>query len=257
MFALLQESPVLRRFGSPDKEHHVADRAKDRRRFPSRAHRASVVKMTPVEKPARLFAVVPAAGQSRRMGRPKLLLPLGTSTVIAKMLSALARPEIAATIVVVRPDDEPLRAAVAESGATPLQPTVPPPEMRQSVEHALRHIEARFHPRADEGWLLAPADHPLLDPEVITRMIAEWSRSAGKILVPVYRGRRGHPALFPFSLAAEVFKLPADRGLNSLLKVHATEIVQIDTDSPAVVVDLDTPEDYARLLGGMDRDASS
>jgi molybdenum cofactor cytidylyltransferase len=197
----------------------------------------------------RLFAVVPAAGKSRRMGRPKLLLPLGASTVIARMLSALTRPEVAATIVVVRPDDEPLRAAVAECGATPLQPDAPPPEMRQSVEHALRYIEARFQPRADDGWLLAPADYPLLEPEVITRMIAAWRHSPEKIVVPVYCGRRGHPTLFPFRLAAEVFHLPADQGLNSLLRVHATKIVQIDTESPAVVADLDTPEDYARLAG--------
>jgi molybdenum cofactor cytidylyltransferase len=227
----------------------VVETAKDRRRFPSQAPRASVIEMSPIEESVRLFAVVPAAGQSRRMGRPKLLLPLGTSTVIAQMLSVLKRSEIAATIVVVRPDDEPLRSAVAACGATPLQPNVPPPEMRQSVEHALRHLETRFHPRADDGWLLAPADHPLLDPEVITRMITEWRRFPRKIVVPVYQGRRGHPTLFPYCMATDVFNLPADEGLNSLLKVHATEIVQIDTDSPAVVADLDTPDDYARLVG--------
>jgi molybdenum cofactor cytidylyltransferase len=182
------------------------------------------------------------------MGRPKLLLPLGASTVIARMLSALKCPEVAATFVVIRPDDEPLRRAVTECGATPLQPDVPPPEMRQRVEHALRHIEARLQPRADDGWLLVPADHPLLDPAVVTQMITEWRRSPGKIVVPAYRGRRGHPTLFPFRLAAAVFNLPADQGLNSLLRAHAAGIVQIDTDSPAVVADLDTPEDYARLV---------
>src|SRR5260370_12639805 len=67
--------------------------------------------------PPQLFAVVPAAGQSRRMGRPKLLLPLGSDTVIGRMLALLRRPEIAATIVVVRPDDELLRAAVLAGGA--------------------------------------------------------------------------------------------------------------------------------------------
>ena len=74
------------------------------------------------------------------MGRPKLLLPLGAGTVIARMLAVLRVPTITATIVVVRPNDEPLRAAVAEAGAIPLQPDVPPDEMRQSVEHALRYV---------------------------------------------------------------------------------------------------------------------
>lgn len=195
----------------------------------------------------RLFAVVPAAGLSRRMGRPKLLLPLGEGTVISRMLAALARSDIEATVVVVRPDDEPLRAAVTACGAVALQPEIAPEEMRQSVEHALSCIEGRFHPGPDAGWLLAPADHPLLDSPVIDQIIAAWRAAPDRILVPVFRGKRGHPTIFPFRLAGEVYALPPDAGLNSLLKRHAAEIEELDVDSSTVVADLDTPEDYARL----------
>jgi molybdenum cofactor cytidylyltransferase len=203
--------------------------------------------MLPDQSESRLFAIVPAAGRSRRMGQPKLLLALGTGTVISQMLSSFKRPEIAATIVVVRPDDEPLRAAVAECGAIPLQPDVPPPEMRASVEEALRYLEQRFHARPDDGWLLAPADHPLLDRAVIDRLIAVWRQFPGKMLVPVCRGKRGHPTLFPFRLAPEVFQLPPDQGLNRLLRLRAGEIEEIEVDSTSVISDLDTPEDYAGL----------
>src|SRR5579863_10348414 len=195
----------------------------------------------------RLFAIVLAAGHSRRMGRPKLLLPFGTSTVIARMLSLLSRPEIAAILVVIRPDDEPLRAAVAAGGAIPLQPAVPPPEMRDSIEYALRHLETHFQPRAADGWILAPADHPLLDQSVIDRMLAVWRNSSESILVPVHGGRRGHPTIFPCGLIPDVYSLPADQGLNSLLARHAAIIEQVEVDSPGVIADLDTPEDYARL----------
>jgi CTP:molybdopterin cytidylyltransferase MocA len=163
------------------------------------------------------------------------------------MLGVLRRPEIAETLVVVRPDDEPLRAAVAACGATVLQPAVPPPEMRQSVEYALREIERRCAPEKNDGWLLAPADHPLLDATVLDQILVAWSSQPDKILVPVYQGRRGHPTIFPFSLAAEVCSLPTDQGLNRLLQAHATEIAQVDVVSSAVVTDLDTPEDYDRL----------
>jgi molybdenum cofactor cytidylyltransferase len=195
-----------------------------------------------------MYAVVPAAGQSRRMGRPKLLLPLGSSTVIGRMLALLQRPEIAATIVVVRPDDEPLRAAVVTGGATPLQPEVAPMEMRHSVEYALRYLQGRYQPGLDDGWLLAPADHPMLDAAVLDQLIAAWRGSPGRIFIPVYRGKRGHPTIFPFRLAAEVFHLPADAGLNRLIKSYAGEIEQINVNSPGVVSDLDTPDDYERLL---------
>lgn len=200
----------------------------------------------------RLFAVVPAAGHSRRMGQPKLLLPLGASTVIARMLAVIARPEIEATFVVIRPDDESLRAAVAACGATPLQPAVPPPEMRDSVEFALRHIERQFEPSPAAGWILAPADHPLLDPGVIDRLLTAWRNSSGKILVPVHGGRRGHPVIFPFGLVPDVYALPPDQGLNRLLTRHAAIIEQIEVDSAGVLADLDTPEDYARLQAGFE-----
>src|SRR5436190_16670180 len=195
----------------------------------------------------RLFAVVPAAGHIRRMGRPKLLLPLGTSTVIARMLGVLSRPEIEATFVVIRPDDEPLRAAVAACGAIPLQPAESPPEMRDSVEYALRHIERQYTPAPTAGWILAPADHPLLDPAVVDRLLTAWQISTGKILVPAHRRRRGHPTIFPFGLVPEVYALPRDQGLNSLLARHAVLIEQVEVDSPGVIADLDTPEDYARV----------
>lgn len=198
-------------------------------------------------KTQRLFAIVPGAGYSRRMGQPKLLLPVGTSTVIARMLSLLARPEIEATFVVVRPDDEPLRAAVAACGAVPLQPPVPPPEMRDSVEFALQHVEQQYRTEPSDGWILAPADHPLLDQSVIDRLLAAWRNLPGKILIPVHGGRRGHPTIFPFSLVPEVYKLHADQGLNSLLARHASIIEEVAVNSPGAIADLDTPEDYARL----------
>jgi CTP:molybdopterin cytidylyltransferase MocA len=69
-------------------------------------------------------------------------------------------------------------------------------------------------------------------------------------VVPVHQGRRGHPTIFPFALAASVFELPADQGLNRLLHAHAHEIIEIETASPSVVTDLDTPEDYDHLKRG-------
>jgi molybdenum cofactor cytidylyltransferase len=83
---------------------------------------------------------------------------------------------------------------------------------------------------------------------VLDQLIAAWRDSPDRILIPVHCGKRGHPTIFPFRLAAGVFELPPDAGLNRLLKTHAGEIEQIDVNAPGVVSDLDTPDDYARLL---------
>ncbi|MBS0266535.1 MAG: nucleotidyltransferase family protein [Planctomycetes bacterium] len=196
----------------------------------------------------RLFAVVPAAGYSRRMGRPKLLLPYGGSTVVGQMLAVLSRPEITQTLVVIRPDDAPLKQAVVQAGACPLQPATDPPEMRHSVEIALREIESRWAPAPDDGWILIPADHPLLEPQILDRLLAIWPTARNQIIVPTCLGRRGHPTILPWAFAAEVFALPADQGLNRIVRTDPHRVLEVPLDIPGVVSDLDTPDDYARLL---------
>jgi molybdenum cofactor cytidylyltransferase len=182
------------------------------------------------------------------MGRPKLLLPLGETTIIGRLLDVLRRPEIERTVVFVRPDDEPLRAAAAAGGAVVVQPNPPPEEMRQSVEHALRHIAAKYEPREEDAWLLSPADHPLLDSTVLDALLQRWSVGDCRILIPTHERRRGHPVLFRWDLARDVFALPADVGLNQLVRQHANEVTTLAIDNPAVLWDLDTPEDYERLV---------
>ena len=184
------------------------------------------------------------------MGQPKLLLPFGERTVIAAVLDVLRHPAIAETVVVVRSDDIALRGTVEQSGAVVVSPETPPPEMRDSVELALRWIGEHHDPQPEEGWLLTPADHPLLDAQVLERLVARWRQGDCTILVPTCGGRRGHPVLFRWSLAAEVFALPAEAGLNRLVRDHAGDVTELEVASESILLDLDTPEDYARLADG-------
>lgn len=197
---------------------------------------------------SRLFAIVPAAGLSRRMGEPKLLMPFGRGTVISAMLGVLQRPEIVRTIVVVRPDDEPLRAAVTSWGGEALQPSESPEEMRVSVEHALKLLEQDHHPAPSDGWLLCPADHPLLDSTVLLKLIDRWFAGNCRILLPTFQGRRGHPTIFQWDLADEVVRLPKDQGINQIVRHHAQEVVEFEVGTDSILADLDTPEDYSRLM---------
>jgi molybdenum cofactor cytidylyltransferase len=182
------------------------------------------------------------------MGQPKLMLTLGDRTVIRRLLDVLDRPGIAARTVVMRPDDAPLCAEVEAAGATVIQPEIPPPDMRTSVQHALDAIATRNAPQPDDGWLLIPADHPLLDVDVLDQLIRSWQASDANILLPEHAGKRGHPTFFRWRLAEEVRSIPEDRGLNHLVAAHAAEIETVAVETPAVLTDLDTPEDYERLL---------
>lgn len=207
-----------------------------------------------LQNPVRLFAVIPAAGHSRRMGRDKLLLPVEGRTVIARILDVLQSPHVAQRVVVIRPGDEALRSAVEAANGIALVPPEPPAEMRQSVEFALRWLEQNSKPGLDDGWLLAPADHPLLDPRVLAQLVTHWEARRNSILIPTCGGRRGHPIILPWILAREVWTLPADGGLNQLVRRHAESVVELETSDPAILNDLDTPEDYARLLASLRRE---
>lgn len=195
----------------------------------------------------RIFAVIPAAGHSRRMGRPKLLLPLGGVPVIVRLLHTLSAAGVTHTVVVLRQDDEPLRELVTSCGAIAVQPDTPPPDMRESITCGLRYIREQFQPGSSDAWLLSPADHPLLDAAILRLLISEWNTGKHRILIPVHEGRRGHPAFLRWELAAEVETIPPHLGLNHLIREHAADVSEIPCNSPAIITDLDTPADYERL----------
>jgi CTP:molybdopterin cytidylyltransferase MocA len=120
--------------------------------------------------------------------------------------------------------------------------------MRASVQCGLDEIARQHAPRPDDGWILIPADHPLLVSQVLDQMIAEWERRAPLILVPTHAGRRGHPTLFRWALADAVRALPNDCGLNRLVHDREAEVCEVAVADRAVLCDLDTPDDYDELL---------
>lgn len=194
----------------------------------------------------RLFALIPAAGRSRRMGTSKLLLPWQGTSVIEHLIATLTRPDIAAVVIVIRPDDVPLKIVVQRTAAVAVIPDHEPPDMRDSVEIGLRTIRQRFTPTDEDGWLLIPADHPLLETEVLDGLLTRWSQRDSDALLPTFGQQRGHPTLLSWSLAARVEQLPPDVGVNTLLRSPTTLVAEWPTGRESVLADLDTPEDYAR-----------
>ncbi len=193
----------------------------------------------------RMFALIPAAGRSRRMGTSKLLLPWQSTTVIEHLIGTLTRPEIAAVVIVIRPDDHALQEAVQRTSAVAVIPDHEPPEMRDSIEIGLRAIRQRFAPADEDGWLLIPADHPLLERKVLDGLQARWLQGDCEVLLPTLGQRRGHPTLLRWSLAARIEQLPHDAGVNTLLRSSPSLVTEWPTNRESVLADLDTPEDYA------------
>ena len=180
------------------------------------------------------------------MGRPKLLLPWGDSTVIEQQLAAWRASRVSCVVVVVHPLDDELALRCRASGVNVVVPAEAPPQMKDSVACGLAHVERMEAPASGDAWLLAPADVPRLATHVVDRLLDEHaSGDAAEILVPVDGGKRGHPVLFPWPLAAEVAHLAEDEGVSALL--DRNRVREIDCGPHAAPDDLDTPDDYRRL----------
>ena len=195
-----------------------------------------------------IFGVVPAAGRGSRMGRPKLSLPLGDRTVLEHVVAALRQGGVDETLVIVGPHDPELAPLATAAGAHVLALAEPTADMRATVEHGLRWLEDRFHPRPDDAWLLAPADHPALDTAVVWRLCEAYAALPScSIVVPVHEGRRGHPTLIAWRHVAGIRAYPSGKGINDYLRSQQEQVLEVPTASAAVLCDLDTQEDYERL----------
>jgi molybdenum cofactor cytidylyltransferase len=169
--------------------------------------------------------------------------------VIEHVVSALRDGGVSAVIVVVGPHVAELTPLARAAGAEVLALAEPTPDMRATVDAGLRRLGAQFQPTAADWWLLAPADHPVLSPAAVRELLAAANASPRHtVIVPVHADRRGHPPLIRWSLAEAVRAIPAERGINWLLREHADRTLELPVNDPSVLTDLDTPEDYARLL---------
>jgi molybdenum cofactor cytidylyltransferase len=194
------------------------------------------------------FAVLPAAGKSTRMGRPKLALPLGERTILEHVLAALRQAEVEHVLVVVGSHVAELAPLVESAGGHVCSLDAPPNGMRGTVEHGLRWLEERFQPRPDDTWLLVPADHPALDASVVLRLeFAYAAYPQYSIVIPTHKGRRGHPTLLAWKHVAAIRAWPTDLGLNTYVRQHMAQTLEVPVENPGVLWDIDTPEDYEWL----------
>lgn len=197
---------------------------------------------------SRTFAVIPAAGKSTRMGRPKLALPLGNRSVIERVVDALRQAGVEHILVVVAPHVPELMTLAQAASADVLMLVEETPDMRATVDAGLRWLEQHYAPQPGDTCLLVPADHPVIDPGVVRQLLrARTDHADCSIVLPAYAGRRGHPALIDWKHVVGMRNLPAGQGLNVYLRGRSDDTYEVLVDSPTVLLDLDTPEDYEKL----------
>lgn len=172
------------------------------------------------------FAVLPAAGMSRRMGCSKLLLPwrgdagVPTTTILHRVLKTYLASSVDMVVLVARREDDSVIQIGRQLGVELVVPSEPPAEMKVSVQLALEHIGRCFQPQDSDTWLLSPADTPRVTSSLVNSVLRVRQETHAGVVVPTCRGKAGHPTAFAWSLAAEVPRLAEGEGIRELLKHH-------------------------------------
>jgi molybdenum cofactor cytidylyltransferase len=208
------------------------------------------------------LAIVPAAGSSRRMGRPKLLLPWGATTVLGAVVAALRGAGVEAPLLVLGPagagsavggpagtgsaQAEPLRAWAAAAGLPIAENPYPERGMLSSIQAGLDALGGgEALARRGEVLLVCPADLPALRASTVRGLLAGLHAAGAPLALPRHRGRNGHPLAIAPHLLPEIAHLDPAIGLRQLRDRHAAQLLALDVDDPGCVADVDTPGDYA------------
>ncbi len=184
-------------------------------------------------------AVVLAAGESRRMGTQKLLLPFGDTTILGAVVRTVQASRAGRTVVVLGADREAIRR---EWGSRDLDLVVNenyPLGMLTSIQAGLRAL-----PPDAQAAVIVLGDQPFLASRVIDAVIAAYETGGKGIVIPTFQGRRGHPVLIDVKYRDEVLAFDPADGLRRLMLAHAGDILEVDVADPDILRDLDTPEDY-------------
>jgi len=191
-----------------------------------------------------IIAIVPAAGQSRRMSAHKQLLPFAGKTVIAHLVDELCRSRVDEVCVVAGHQADLLRQALEGRRANiVVNADYERTDMLASVRCGLTAM-----PAACRAVLVALGDQPGVTAELVNAMIEGLASGGRRIVVPLYQGRRGHPLLFDARYCEEVLNGFDDVGLRGLLVAHADDVLGLPVSDAAVLTDVDYPEDYQREL---------
>jgi molybdenum cofactor cytidylyltransferase len=189
-----------------------------------------------------ISAVILAAGQSKRMGQPKMLLPWGKLTVLEHVISVFLEAGIVDVLVVTGSAREQVEGALSQYPVSKIyNDDYASGEMLSSIQRALRAM-----PDQAQAALIGLGDQPQIQEGSVRLVCEAYRQSKFRIIVPSFQMRRGHPWLVTRPLWNEILELKPPESPRDFLNRHANEIHYVRVDTQSVLADLDTPEDYEK-----------
>jgi len=191
----------------------------------------------------RLWAIILAAGESKRMGFPKMLLNFNGRTMIENVIGNVTESEVDNIMVVLGADKEELVKLIGKTSLKYCYNENYKEGMLSSVKCGFRNLPSDYN-----AVLVFQGDQPLITPTAINTVIEAYLSSGKGIIIPTYKNRRGHPLLIDRKYGDEIDKLSAAKGLRSLADKFSDDVLEVDTDESGILRDFDTYEEYKKEI---------
>jgi len=191
-----------------------------------------------------IVGIILSAGESKRMGTPKQLLPWGQSIILQQVIDNASASRLGKILLVLghRADDIAGKIKVLSKISIVINQDFKA-GMSSSVKCGISHT-----PEDAEAFMLLLGDQPFIGSGIINQLIDYYQTGKHGIIVPVYDGQRGHPVIFDARYKQELLAI-SDQGAKEVTERHNRDIFEVHVDSADVLADIDTPQDYENARG--------
>jgi molybdenum cofactor cytidylyltransferase len=186
-----------------------------------------------------IWAVILAAGESKRMGYPKMLLPFNESTMLECVIASVAGSKVDKIIIVIGAVKGSLIQLAERLQVKYCYNENYRDGMLSSVQCGVLNL-----PEDCAACIVCQGDQPLITAEVIDTIIDAYRASDKGIIIPLYEKKRGHPILIDIKYRHNIAELNPALGLRSLSAEFSDDVYEVETNEPGILRDFDTYQQY-------------
>jgi len=186
-----------------------------------------------------ISAMILAAGESKRMGQPKMLMSFGQTTIIEQIIHELIKSLADSILVVTGASGDAIREVIKGYSVTYSDNPDYSSGMITSIQTGFRKMKGEV-----AAVMVLLGDQPMIQTSLIDKLIAAYYRSGKGIIQATYNGKRGHPVIIDKKYRNEILSMTKEESLRDLLRTHPDDIYEVNTNSPEILRDIDTMEDY-------------
>ena len=197
-----------------------------------------------------IVGIILSAGESKRMGTPKQLLPWGKTIILQQVIDNAAASHLEQILLVLGSHAGEIAGKITIS---PKIEIVVNHDFKEGMSSSVK-CGIKNAPAGADAFMLLLGDQPFISPAIINRLLDEYQTSKHGVVIPVYNGKHGHPVIFAAKYKQELLAI-ADQGAKAVVNNHLQDILEVPLDAPEILTDIDTPQDYQKAKAQAEGDS--